>query len=97
MPKSRSYKSIWPGLCGTKRTNFLKKEKSIQVYHHELEHGNSVIKNTLAKCEEDKGHLEGEIQELERRCEELLEELQSAEFRVQDLENESQKAVEENK
>lgn len=85
------------GLRGTTRTNFYKKEKSIQVHHHELEHGNSVIKNRLAKCEEEKEDLKGEIQELERRCEELLQELQTAEFRVHDLENEPEKTVEENK
>ena len=32
------------GLHGTTRANFLEKERSIKVYHHELEHGNSVIK-----------------------------------------------------
>lgn len=85
------------GLRGTTRANFLEKERSIKVYHHELEHGNSVIKNRAAKCEEEKEHLEAEIQGLEKRCEELLEELQSAEVRMQDLENESEKAVEENK
>ena len=41
------------GLRGTKRANFLEKERSIKVYHHELELGNSVIKNRAAKCEED--------------------------------------------
>ncbi|XP_022780421.1 uncharacterized protein LOC111321722, partial [Stylophora pistillata] len=85
------------GLRGTTRANFLEKERSIKVYQHELEHGNSVIKNRAAKCEEEKEHLEAEIQRLEKRCEELLEELQSAEVRMQDLENESEKAVEENK
>ena len=85
------------GLRGTTRVNFLNKEKSVQVYHHELEHGNSVMKNRLEKCEEEKRDLEGEIQDLERTCEELLQELQNAEFRVQDLEIQSEKEVEKNK
>ncbi|KAJ7375861.1 hypothetical protein OS493_038391 [Desmophyllum pertusum] len=85
------------GLRGTSRVIFLNKEKSVQVYHHELEHGNSVIKNRLEKCEEEKKDLKGEIQELEIRCGELLQELESAEYRMQDLENESEKAVQENK
>ena len=85
------------GLRGTTRANFLEKKRSIKVYYHELDHGNGVIKNRAAKCEEEKEHLEAEIQELEKICEELLEELQSAEVRMQDLENESAKAGEENK
>ena len=43
--------------------NFLRR-KSIQVYHHEPEHANSVIKNRLAKCEEEEEHLEKEILKL---------------------------------
>ncbi|XP_067034418.1 uncharacterized protein [Acropora muricata] len=84
------------GLRGVQRAKFLLKERSVQLYHHELESNNSLYE----KFENEKNELQSQIHELEmdmnEMCDKLWQEIQNERSRVQNLESESLKLIQEN-
>ena len=62
------------GVRGNKRVSFCNQTKSIQVNLDELVNVSGLQKR-LQKCEEDKKELEEQVQDLEKRCEVLLQEI----------------------
>ena len=84
------------GLRGVQRAKFLLKERSVQLYHHELESNNSLYE----KFENEKTELQSQIHELEmdmnEMCDKLWQEIQNERSRVQNLESESLKLIQGN-
>ena len=83
------------GLRGLTRANFLKKERVLQVHQQELTNVSN-LKALLEKYEENK-QLKTQVEELDSRCEKLLQELLLEQCQVHDLEAESEKTLQENK
>ena len=73
------------GLQGNKRVSFCNQTKSIQVNLDELVNVSGLQKR-LQKCEEDKKELEEQVQDLEKRCEVLLQEIVYEQTKVKNLE-----------
>ena len=73
------------GLRGNKRVSFCNQTKSVQVNLEELVNVCG-LQIRLQKCEEDKKELEDQVQDLETRCEDLLQEIVDEKTRVKNLE-----------
>ena len=84
------------GYAESRGPNFFLKERSVQLYHHELESNNSLFE----KFENEKNELQSQIHELEmdmnEMCDKLWQEIQNERSRVQNLESESLKLIQEN-
>ena len=83
------------GLRGRARINFLNKTRSFHVYINELLNVSS-LNAQLEKCEEEKNQFKRQLQVLDNKCEELVQDLLSEKRKVRNLEAESEGACQEN-
>lgn len=83
------------GLRGLSRVNFLMRERVLQVFQQELTDVSS-LRARLEECEVENKDLKMQVEELDSRCEKLVQDLMEEKCRLEELEDEFENRLEEN-